>query len=155
MLVAVLVPHRSVPAARCCDVQYQIITVSVDLESMRHMWSRSFCQGLSKHFGSDELFLLEQARRLKSQKACYGGILYGLPHPPTPSLFNAGEHSTALPDDSVCNVTRDSHLLQPSYDPVPLPLYCWGLLKGFYFSLISHLRQLTSSSCCFLLQTDN
>lgn len=52
---------------------------------------------------------------------------------PTPSLFTAGEHSTALPDDSVCNVTRDSHLLQPSYDPDPLPLYCWGSFKGILF----------------------
>lgn len=127
-------PHRFVPAAHC-SVRYQIITVSVDLERKIHMWSRSFCQRLSKHFRSDKLFLLEQARRLNSQKACYGGILCFFPT----SLFTAGERSSALPDDSMCNVTRDSHLLQASYNPDPLPLYCWGLLKGFYISFISDL----------------
>lgn len=62
-----------------------------------------------------------------------------------PSLFTAGERSSALPDDSMCNVARDSHLFQPSYNPDPLPLYCSGLLKGFYFSfkitfLVNHVR---------------
>lgn len=138
VFVAVLVPIILSQLPIVVSVRYQIITVSVDLESGIHMWSRSYCQTLSKHFRSDKLFLLEQARRLKSQKACYGGILCFFP-PPPPSLFTAGEHSSALPDDSICSVTRDSHLLQPSYNPDPLPLYCWGLLKGFYISFISHL----------------
>lgn len=75
VFVAVSVPIILSQLPIVVSVRYQIITVSVDLESGIHMWSRSYCQTLSKHFRSDKLFLLEQARRLKSQKACYGGIL--------------------------------------------------------------------------------
>lgn len=130
MLIAVLVPHRSVPAARCCDVRYQIITVSVDLESMTHMWSRSFCQGLSKHFRSDELFLLEQARRLKSQKACYGGILYGFPHPKSIHCWWA-LHCSARWQRVQCDEGFPSSptLLRPRSSSFVLP----GSFKGILF----------------------
>lgn len=82
VFVAVLVPIILSQLPIVVSVRYQIITVSVDLESGIHMWSRSYCQTLSKHFRSDKLFLLEQARRLKSQKACYGGILCFFSPPP-------------------------------------------------------------------------
>lgn len=124
----------------CLGALDQIITVSADFESGMHMWSTSFCLRLSKHFRSHKLFLLQKARRLKSQKACYGGILYVFS---PPSLFTAGERFSPLPDDNACNVTRDSHLFQTSYNLDLLPLYCWGIYRDFK-------SQLTQSSRCFL-----
>lgn len=60
----------------CSLARTKIRNASVDLERGTPMWSRSFCQRISRHFRSHKLFLLQKARRLESQKACYGGILY-------------------------------------------------------------------------------
>lgn len=105
-----------------------------------HVRSRSFCQRLSKHFRSGKLFLSQKARRLESQKACYGGILYVF-------LLSTGERFSARPDDNMGNLTRDSHLLQPSYIPDLLPLYCWCLLQGFFYHIYSSSHHHHVASC--------
>lgn len=130
----------SSPVLSCLVARDPIRTVSVDHESGIHMWSSSFCQRLSKLFRSGKLFLPQKARRLESQKACYGGILYA----PPPSLFTAGESSGARADDNTGTLKRDSHLLQPTCHSDLLPL--WGSLQGFYH-LYSDLHHHHVASC--------
>lgn len=145
VFVAVAGPRCRSPRS-CLGARDQILAVSVDGERRIHVWSRSCCQRLSKHFRAGKLFLSQKARRPESQKACYGGILYVfLP----PRSLCTGERFSARPDDNTGNLTRDSLLPQPSYIPDLLPLYCWGLLQGF----LSHIEQLTSSSRRFLRHT--
>lgn len=132
MFVAVAGP-RCRSQRSCLVARDQILAVSADRESGIHVWSRSFCHRISKHFRSGKLFLSQKARRLESQKTCYGGILYVfLP----PRSLSTGERFSARPDNTG-NLTSDSHLPQPSYTPDLLPLYCWGLLQGFFITYIA------------------